>query len=133
MWQLPALWHSGSWEDERGEYSMRYLTVQRERALACFAMKYACILNCDQGQFIAENTHRTLEDGLGDWPMLRNGESIRIAISEEETTFFSALQTEHKLMVTPIVTIGAGTEDVKILVQTEFDGNRKLSLHAKKI
>ncbi len=112
---------------------MRYLTVRRERALACFAMKYACILDRDQEQFIEENAQRTLEEGLGDWPTLRNGESIRIAITADETTFFSALQTEHKLMVTPVVTIEAGEEDAEILVQTEFDGNRKLSLNAKKI
>lgn len=112
---------------------MRNLIVRRERALACFAMKYACILNRDQEQFITENAQQTLENGLGDWPMLRNGESIRIVIPEKEMTFFAALQTEHKLMVTPVVTIEAGTEDTEILVQTEFDGNRKLSLNAKKI
>ena len=112
---------------------MRYLTVQRERALACFAMKYACILNRDQEQFIAENAQRTLEDGLGDWPMLRNGECIRIEITEQATTFFAALQTEHKLMVTPVVTIEEGAGNAEILVQTEFDGNRKLSLKANKI
>ncbi len=112
---------------------MRYLTIQRERALACFAMKYACILNQPQEQFVADNEARTLEEGLGNWPTLRNGECIRIEIGEEETTFFAALQTEHKLMVTPVITIEAGTENAEILVQTEFDGNRKLSLNAKRL
>ena len=110
---------------------MRYLTVQRERALACFAMKYDCILNREQAAFVAEHEGCSLEEGLGDWPSLRNGGTIRIELDEKQTTFFAVCQTEHRLLCTPEIAIPAGTEDVNILVRTVYDGDRKLSLTAE--
>ena len=83
---------------------MRYLTVHRERALACFAMQYDCILNREQAAFAAEHEGRPIEEGLGDWPSLRNGGTIRIEIGAEETTFFAVCQTEHKLLCTRTLT-----------------------------
>ena len=110
---------------------MRYLTVHRERALACFAMQYDCILNREQAAFVAEHEGRPIEEGLGDWPRLRNGGTIRIEIGDGETTFFAVCQTEHKLLCTQTLTIPAGEESVNVLVKTEYNGDRKLSLTAE--
>lgn len=109
---------------------MRQLTVHRERALACFAMKYHCILNRDRGEFLTGLAGRDRRELLG-WEsehMLRNGETISIPIGEEAGSFFAAVCLEGKDLATEAAAYPAGCEDLRYVIRTDYDGYRRLRL-----
>ena len=58
---------------------MRHLIVHRERALACFAMKYDCVLDREQADFLAELEGKDRGELMLNAPgvPMRNGETIR--------------------------------------------------------
>lgn len=109
---------------------MRQLIVHRERALACFAMKYHCILNRDRGEFLAwlEGQDR---QALLEWEsehMLRNGETIAIPVGEEAGSLLAAVCLEGRDLVTEAVAYPAGSEDLRYVIRTDYDGCRRLQL-----
>ena len=59
---------------------MRHLIVHRERALACFAMKYDCVLDREQADFLAELEGKDRGELMLNAPgvPMRNGETITI-------------------------------------------------------
>lgn len=112
---------------------MRHLIVHRERALACFAMKYDCILDREQAEFLAslegQDRNELMLNGAG-VPM-RNGETVSIELDEGEHRFFVAVCLESRTMTTNDLTIPAGTEDAEITVRTDYNGDRKLEITAE--
>lgn len=109
---------------------MRHLILRRERALACFATKYDCVLNRDRGEFLdwlaGRDLPQLMVQGVG--TPLRNGETVTLDIGEESTTFFVAAYLEKRALVTQAADIPAGDEDVCYVVRTDYDGFRRLQL-----
>lgn len=109
---------------------MRRLIVHRERALACFAMKYHCVIDRDREEFLAELKDRDQPVHL--WGererALSNGQTISIDIGEERTTFFVVACLDGWDLATEEVVIGPGKEDVSYVVLTDYDGNRRLGI-----
>lgn len=107
---------------------MRELTVHRQRALACFAMEYYCVVGQDREVFLrglAEQegpVHRCAA------PALKNGQTIAGSIGEEETSLFVVACLDGRDLATETVTIPAGQEDAAYEVITDFDGDRKLAI-----
>ena len=92
---------------------MRHLIVHRERALACFAMKYDCVLDREQADFLAELEGKDREELMLNAPgvPMRNGETITIELDEGEHRFFAAACLESRTMTTNDLTIPAGDAD----------------------
>lgn len=112
---------------------MRYLILERERALAAFALTYYCHLNRDR-QAHMEALSRMSDPRLeaqGDYG-LKNGQTIRIPIEESEGQFFIGIYTQAKNHVSGQVPIPAGTEDVAYRIITDFDGNKRLAFRIEK-
>lgn len=109
---------------------MRHLILRRERALACFATKYDCVLNRDREAFLDWLTGQELQQlmlqGVG--TPLRNGETVTLDIGEEAATFFVAAYLEKRTLITETAEIPAGTQDVRYVVRTDYDGFRRLQL-----
>lgn len=109
---------------------MRHLILRRERALACFATKYDCILNRDRQEFLdwlaGQDLQRLMVQGVG--TPLRNGETVTLDIGEEGATFFVAACLEKRALVTDTAEIPAGDQDVHYVVRTDYDGYRRLQL-----
>ena len=109
---------------------MRELYVTRERALACFALTYHCVI----GRTIEEHlrwaeTRDRAELMLDRDPgTLRNGETACLPIPEEACTLFVIAYREQGVLTTEEVALPAGTEDLRYIVRTEFDGDRRLTL-----
>lgn len=109
---------------------MRQLILRRERALACFAMKYHCILNRDRTEFLAGLEGRDRQELL-EWAsehMLRNGETISIPIGEEAGSFFAVVCLENRALATEAAAFPAGGEDLRYVIRTDYDGYRRLRL-----
>ena len=109
---------------------MRHLILHRERALACFATKYDCVLNRDRGEFLdwlaGQELPQLMVQGVG--TPLRNGETVTLDIGEEAATFFVAVYLEKRALVTETAEIPAGDGDVRYVVRTDYDGFRRLRL-----
>ncbi len=112
---------------------MRHLIVHRERALACFAMKYDCVLDREQADFLAELKGKDREELMLNAPgvPMRNGETITIELDEGEHRFFAAACLESRTMTTNDLTIPAGDADAEITVRTDYNGDRKLEITAE--
>ena len=112
---------------------MRHLIVHRERALACFAMKYDCVLDREQADFLAELEGKDREELMLNAPgvPMRNGETITIELDEGEHRFFVAACLESRIMTTNDLTIPAGDADAEINVRTDYNGDRKLEITAE--
>ena len=112
---------------------MRKLIVHRERALACFAMKYHCIVNEDREEFLRclgeEDASIHLWNSRG--YSLRNGERISIPIGEEGCRFFVLACLDGRDIATETLFVPAGEEDAFCTVFTDFDGNKKLGIRAE--
>ena len=112
---------------------MRHLIVHRERALACFAMKYDCILDTEQAEFLAslegKDRNELMMNGAG-VPM-RNGETVSIELDEGEHRFFAAVCLESRTMTTNDLTIPAGDADVEVAVRTDYNGDKRLEITAQ--
>ena len=109
---------------------MRRLVIHRERALACFAMKYHCIVGRERERFLEELSKQGPGVHLwdGDEPTLQNGQTIGIVIGEEPVSFFVVACLDGWDLATEEVTIPAGEGDVYFTVRTDFDGDKRLSL-----
>jgi hypothetical protein len=108
---------------------MRRIIIRRERALAAFALKYYCVFDRDSERFIAElesNTATARFAHVGD-VSLRNGETIRVNMDEEDHTFFVMIYTENKNIATNTVSIPAGQEELTYKIITDYDGYRNLT------
>lgn len=109
---------------------MRHLILRRERALACFATKYDCVVNRDRGEFLdwltGQDLPRLMLQGVG--VPVRNGETVTLDIGEEAATFFVAAYLEKRVLITEAAEIPAGEQDVRFVVRTEYDGYRRLTL-----
>ncbi len=113
---------------------MRYLILQRERALAAFALTYYCHLNRDR-QAHMEQLQAMADPRLeatGDYG-IKNGQTIRIPISEEENRFFMGIYTQTKNHVSGQVPVPAGTEDVTYRIITDYDGDKRLSFRIEPV
>lgn len=112
-----------------GERPIRRLFIRRERALACFALPYHCVIG--QGR---EEHLRRAEDMDRDELMtsrenaVRNGETICLPLDREASTLFAAAYQEHGTLTTEELPIPAGADDLYFVIRTRFDGNRRLSL-----
>lgn len=109
---------------------MRNLILHRQKALACFAMKYHCIVNEDREAFLRELAASDQPVHLFDQTdrALRNGETITLPIPEEGCRFFVVACLNGWDLPTEDVVVPPGTSDVRYTVVTDFDGNRSLSL-----
>lgn len=109
---------------------MRQLIVHRERALACFAMKYHCIVNRDREEFLAQLREDTQSVHL--WNereyALSNGQTISIPIEDHGCRFFVVACLDGRDLATEEAAVDTGCEDVSFIVRTEYDGNRKLGI-----
>ena len=109
---------------------MRHLIVHRERALACFAMKYHCIVGRDRETFLQELARQDQPVHLwdGSFPVLGNGQTLSIEIGAEGCTFFVVACLDGRDLATEEVTVGPGHGDVSYVVRTDYDGNRRLGI-----
>lgn len=109
---------------------MRHLILRRERALACFATPYDCVLNRDREEFLAwlegEQLQSLMVQGVG--TPVRNGETVTLDIGEEAAAFFVAAYLEKRALVTEAAEIPAGDQDVRYVVRTQYDGFRRLGI-----
>lgn len=109
---------------------MRHLILRRERALACFATPYDCVLNRDREEFLAwlegQELQTLMMQGVG--TPVRNGETITLEIGEEAGGFFVAAYLEKRALVTEAAEIPAGDQDVRYVVRTQYDGFRRLGI-----
>lgn len=102
---------------------MRDLILRRQRALACFALPYFCVLDGDSAALVEGWTPQR---GAPSSLALRNGERMRIALGEETHTLFVAVCTEQKVCVTETVVLPSGAQDEDYTVVTDYDGCRRL-------
>lgn len=107
---------------------MRYLILHRERALAAFALTYYCHLNRDRTVHMEalEQMAEPRLEARGDYG-LKNGQTIKIPISQEENQFFIGIYTQQKNHVSGSVPIPAGETDVAYRILTDYDGDKRLS------
>jgi len=110
--------------------TMRKLYVTRKRALACFGLAYHCILGTSREEHLAwvkEQNREELMQDPGQAPV-RNGETICLELGKEASSLFVIAYLEQRELMTQIIPIPAGTEDLWVSVVTDFDGNRRLSM-----
>ena len=110
---------------------MRKLVIHRERALACFAMKYHCIVGRERESFLAQLGEQGPGIHLwdGDEPTLQNGQTLSLQIGEEAVSFFVVACLDGRDLATEEVNIPVGEEDVYYTVRTDFDGDKRLGIH----
>ncbi len=109
---------------------MRKLYLKRERALACFALPYHCVI----GQTIEAHMRwaetqdpQALMLSLGP-DTVQNGETLCFSLGEEFSSIFVIAYQQHGALVTEELPIPPGRSDLYFVVRTPFDGNRRLSL-----
>lgn len=110
---------------------MRTLTIIRERALAAFSMKYHVFAGGSREEFVATLEKIPMDQRKNIQPdfSLKNGETVRFQLENEATaTFFCALFTETRNIVTNEITVLPGTEDVSFTIKTLYDGHNKFGL-----
>lgn len=109
---------------------MRKLIVHRERALACFAMKYHCVVGRDREAFLRELASE--EKSVHLWGetdrALKNGQTISLEVGEGATTLFVVACLDGRDMATEELAIPPGGEDRAFTVVTDYDGNRRLAI-----
>lgn len=110
---------------------MRTLTITRERALAAFSMKYHVFAGGSRAEFLSKLEKIPMDQRKNIQPdfSLKNGETVRFRLEDHvATSFFAALFTETRNIVTNEVTIAPGTEDVSFTIKTLYDGHNKFGL-----
>lgn len=112
---------------------MRKLILHRQKALACFAMKYHCIVNQDKECFLRELAALDQPVHLIDETdfALRNGETIALPLSEDGCRFFVVACLNGWDLPTNEIVVEPGTDDVFYTVVTDFDGNRRLRIYVE--
>ncbi len=112
---------------------MRKLYITRERALACFGISYQCVIGESMEEHLSRiegEDRESLMQQMGAGT-LQNGRQICLEIPEEATTLFVIAYREHSELASNKVKIPAGKMDLFYIVQTIYDGNRRLSLKLK--
>ena len=109
---------------------MRRLIIHRERALACFAMKYHCIVNRDREEFLARLREEAQPVHLWDETeyALSNGQTVSIPIEDGGCRFFVVACLDGRDLATDEIAVVPGEEDVSFVVRTDYDGNRRLGI-----
>ena len=109
---------------------MRKLYVTRQRALACFGLLYHCVLGTSREDHLAWTENQNREELMCDigHNAVRNGETICLELGEEATSLFVIAYLEKRNLITQTVSIPAGTDDLRVSIVTDYDGNRKLSI-----
>lgn len=110
---------------------MRTLTITRERALAAFSMKYHVFAGGSREEFISMLEKIPMDQRRNIQPdfSLKNGETVRFKLEDDNTTsFFAALFTETRNIVTNEITILPGAENVSYTIKTLYDGHNKFGL-----
>ena len=109
---------------------MRHLYLKRERALACFAIAYHCVIgqSIENHRLWLQNQDRHALMAAHDPNSVRNGETICIELNEAPSSLFVVAYQEHGELTTQELAIPAGSEDLYFLVSTVYDGNRQLYL-----
>ena len=110
---------------------MRKLYVKRERALACFGINYRCVIGENAQnhlEWAADQDRKALMMTVDD-KTLRNGSLVCLEIDEEKTTLFVIAYREHSELISNTVKIPAGKMDLSYIVQTVYDGDKRLALN----
>ena len=110
---------------------MRTLTITRERALAAFGMKYHIFTGGSREEFLALLEKLPMEQRKNIQPdfSLNNGQTVRFQLPEDATaTFFVALFTDSRNIVTNEVIVPPGQEDVHFIIKTLYDGYHQMNL-----
>ncbi len=109
---------------------MRKLYIKRQRALACFGLCYHAIVGVSQETHLAWVRQQPREELLRYHgpESLRNGETIALDIGEAESSVFVVAYLQQRELMTRLLPIPPGTEDLLCTVVTNYDGNRRLSL-----
>ena len=110
---------------------MGCLTLLRQRALGAFALKYHCFFGKNREMFVktVENMPREERMLIPSDCALRNGERVKVELSEQGISFFVAVYLESRTVVTPVVEVPAGDSAYTII--TEFDKYLGLSLRVE--
>ena len=109
---------------------MRKLYIKRERALACFAIPYHCVV----GQSREEHLRWVAEQDRAELMMLhgpgtmKNGETICMEMDENPSSLFVIAYQEHGELTTQEIAIPAGSSNLAYTVKTQYDGSRRLAL-----
>lgn len=110
---------------------MRTLTITRERALAAFSMKYHVFAGGSREEFMSILETIPMDQRKNIQPdfSLKNGETVRFHLEEDATaTFFAALFTETRNIVTNEIVVLPGSEDVSYTIKTLYDGHSRFGL-----
>ncbi len=109
---------------------MRKLYIRRERALACFAIPYHCVVDEPMAEHLRriETLDRRTLMLSHDENTVRNGETICLAHDETAGSLFVIAYREHDVLATETLPIPAGDGDLRFTVTTQYDGDRRLSL-----
>ena len=112
---------------------MRKIYVTRERALACFGISYQWVIGETVDEHLIRIAGADRESLMRkmDEKTLQNGRQICFEIPETETTFFVIAYREHSELVSNKKKIPAGKMDLFYIVQTDYDGNKRLALKLK--
>lgn len=107
---------------------MGHLTVERQRALGAFALKYHCFFGKEREAFmqVLEQTPLAQRPQLASDCTLKNGERVTVELGEQGTCFFVAVYLESRTIVTPLVEVLPG--DHTYVIETDFDRYLGLSL-----
>lgn len=108
---------------------MRKLYIRRERALACFAIPYHCVIGQPMEEHLrwAETQDRRALM-MSHENAMRSGETICLTLDDEPSSLFVIAYQERGALITEELPVPAGTEDLFFVVSTQFDGNRRLCL-----
>ena len=109
---------------------MRKIIISRHRALACFGVSYHCVLGMTPEEHLSwvRERNRDILMQFHSPASMGNGETICIGLDDNASTIFVIAYLEKKELMTEVLPIPAGYEDLHFIVETEFDGNRRLSL-----
>lgn len=107
---------------------MRNLYIKRERALACFALPYHCVLGQDIESHLSwvRTQDRDALMTLRIPGSMRNGETCCLSIDEKESSIFVIAYLAHGELVTESLPIPAGTKDLHYTVETRYNGDNQL-------
>ena len=108
---------------------MRNLYLKRERALACFAIPYHCVIGQTREEHLrwAETRDRPalMTSRVN---AVRSGETICVPLEEEPSSLFVIAYQERGALTTEELPLPAGSDDLYYVVTTQYDGHRRLSL-----
>ena len=112
---------------------MRNLCIFRERALFCFGNLYYVVFNKSKEDVIAK------ADSLGFVAVqqdpelaaigIRNGARVTIEIPETEGRMLIAVYRESSPLLSEVVELPEGSDDLSFTIKTDYNGRNKMSLN----